>query len=200
MKHFLVLVTAAIFAAICSLSFSGCGNRTGPQVFTFNYAIRTFQDANEVSSVISSIRNGSRTMSDYAILSCNFTADFSVTTPPEIFVYGNPGQIGFNMNIVSTNPVTITTTNPPNCNTLDEIEINIGRRTEALAVGASTNYTNGRLWFSDGRRFGASVYFQAQLNDFNATTRRSTGTFKFVNRLPGSNTLLFVDGSFALTP
>jgi len=132
---------------------------------------------------------------------CNFTADFASATPPQVFPYGTPGQTGFNVNIDSTAPVNIATTNPAYCTPAAEIEINIGGQAQALALGVPTNLTNGRVWLTDGRRFATSQFFQASVQGFDPATRRSNGDFRFIDRLtPGSNTVLIVDGSYALTP
>src|SRR5574337_113221 len=117
-----------VFLAMAALvGLGGCANRgtpLTPQILTFNYAVRAVPDA---SALIASVQSGQTTVSD--LLSrdpCNFTADFSSATPPQVFPYGSPGQTGFNVNIVSTAPVGLSTTNPSSCVALDEVEINIG--------------------------------------------------------------------------
>ena len=130
-------------------STSNRGTSLTPQILTFNYAVRTVPDA---SALIVSVQDGQTTVSDLLSLDpCNFTADFSRATPPQIFVNGTPGQTGFNVNIVSTDPVGLSTNNPSSCTALDEFEINIGGLSEALAIGAQTSQTNGRVWLVDGR-------------------------------------------------
>ncbi len=192
-----------VFLAIAALvGLGGCANRgtpLTPQILTFNYAVRAVPDA---SALIASVQSGQTTVSD--LLSrdpCNFTADFSSATPPQVFPYGSPGQTGFNVNIVSTAPVGLSTTNPSSCVALDEVEINIGGGSEALALGVPTNLTNGRIWLVDGRRFETSQFFQARVRAFDTANRRSNGDFQFISRLSaGSNTVLIVEGSYALTP
>ena len=192
-----------VFLAMAALvGLGGCANRGTPltqQILTFNYAVRAVPDA---SALIASVQSGQTTVSD--LLSrdpCNFTADFSSATPPQVFPYGSPGQTGFNVNIVSTAPVGLSTTNPSSCVALDEVEINIGGGSEALALGVPTNLTNGRIWLVDVRRFETSQFFQARVRAFDTANRRSNGDFQFISRLSaGSNTVLIVEGSYALTP
>jgi hypothetical protein len=190
----------AIFMA--SLALAGCANRgtpLTPQILTFNYAVRTVPDA---TALIASVQSGQTTVAD--LLSqdpCNFTADFSSATPPQIFINGIPGQVGFNVNLVSTDPVGVPATNPSSCTALDELEINIGGLSEALGVGAQTSLTNGRVWLADDRQFATSQFFQARVQGFDPASRRSNGDFRFINRLSaGSNTVLILEGSYALTP
>ena len=187
---------------MASLALAGCANRgtpLTPQILTFNYAVRKVPDA---SAVIASVQGGQTTVSN--LLSqdpCNFTADFSSATPPQVFANGIPGQTGFNVNIVSTAPVGLSTTNPPSCMALDELEINIGGQSEALALGAQTSLTNGRVWLVDGSQFATSQFFQARVQGFDPANRRSNGDFRFIDRLSaGSNTVMIVEGSYALTP
>ncbi len=180
----------------------GCANRgtpLTPQILSFNYVVRTVPHA---PTLIASVQGGHTTVSDLLAQDpCNFTADFSSATPPQVFIYGTPGQAGFNVNIVSADPVSIPATNPSSCTALDEIEINIGGQSEALAVGARTDLTNGRVWLADGRQFASSAFFQAQLQGFDHASRRTNGNFRFINRLSAnSNTVLIAEGSYALTP
>ena len=191
---------AALLMAV--LAFAGCatsGTPLTPQILSFNYVVRTVPDA---SALIASVQGGQTTVS--SLLSqapCNFTADFSSATPPQVFVNGTPGQTGFNVNIVSTDPVGISTANPASCTALDELEINIGGQSEALVLGAATSLTNGRVWLADGRQFATSQFFQARVHDFDVASRRSNGEFRFIDRLSaGSNTVLILEGSYALTP
>jgi len=186
-----------------SIALFGCRSNRGtpltPQILTFNYAVRTVPDA---SALIASVQGEQTTVSD--LLSpdpCNFTADFSSATPPQVFVNGTPGRTGFTVNIVSTTPVGLSTTNPSSCTALDEFEINIGGLSEALALGAQTSQTNGRVWLVDGRQFGVSGFFRARVQGFDPANRRSNGDFRFINRLSASsNTVLIVEGTYALTP
>ena len=185
-----------------ALALVGCGNRgtpVSPQVLSFNYSVRTVPDA---SALIASVQGGQTTVAD--LLSqgpCNFTADFSTRTPPLISVNGTPGETGFNVRLVSTTPVAIATSNPPSCSAVAEFEISIGGRSEALALGAQTNLTEGRVWLVDGNRFPTSQFFQARVTTFDPTTRRAGGDFRFIDRLsPGSNTVMIVEGSYAMTP
>jgi len=191
---------AALLATATLLA--GCGNRgtpITPQILTFNYLVMAVPDA---TTLIASVQNGQRTVSDLLARNpCNFTADFSSATPPRVFPNGTPGQTGFSVNIVSTAPVNITTTNPANCTPLAELEINIGAQSQALALGVPTNLTNGRIWLNDGRRFATSEFFQARVQSFDPVNRRSSGDFRFIDRLTsGSNTILVAEGSYALTP
>jgi hypothetical protein len=197
MKNILIPLAMAVLVAL-----GGCANRgtpLEPQILTFNYGVRAVPDA---SALIASVQGGQTTVSD--LLSqdpCNFTADFSSATPPQIFVNGVPGQTGFNVNLVSTDPVSIPVTNPPSCTALDEFEINIGGLSEALALGAQTSLTNGRIWLVDNRQFATSQFFQARVQGFDPANRRSNGDFRFINRLSASsNTVLIVEGSYTLTP
>lgn len=193
----------AVAVLALTLALAGCANRgtpLAPQILTFNYAVRTVPDA---TALITSVQGGQTTVS--SLLSrdvCNFTADFSSLTPPQVFIYGVPGQTGFNVNLVSTAPVSsLTTNNPASCTALDEFEINIGGRTEALTLGMQTARTNGRVKLADNREFATSEYFQARVQGFDSATRRSNGDFRFIGRLgSGSNTVLIVDGTYALTP
>jgi hypothetical protein len=177
---------------------AACGPRTG-QILSFNYAVRTLADA---GATIAEVQGGQTTVASLLQRDpCNFTANFDNTTPPQVFVNGTPGQTGFNVNIVSTDPVNLATTNPASCTALDEVEINIGGQNEALAVGGQTSLTNGRIWLLNGQRFDTSQYFLSRLDSFDASNRRAGGTFSFINRLdPTSNTVLIVDGSYSMRP
>lgn len=202
MTHLRAMPKRLLALLMMSLVLTGCANRgtpLSPQTLTFNYAVRTVPDA---AALIASVRSGQAVVSDLLARDpCNFTADFSSPTPPQVFTNGVPGQTGFNVNIVSTAPVNLATTNPPSCTALDEFEINIGGLSEALALGIPTGLTNGRVWLVDGRQFGTSQYFQARVQGFEAASRRSNGDFQFIDRLsPSSNTVLIVEGSYALTP
>lgn len=103
------------------LALAGCATRgtpLAPQLLTFNYAVRAVPDA---STLIASVQGGQETVSNLLTREpCNFSADFSSPTPPQVFINGTPGQTGFNVNIVSTAPVSISTTNPASCTALDE--------------------------------------------------------------------------------
>ena len=198
-KSSLIPIATLLMAA---LALAGCANRgtpLTPQLLTFNYAVRTVPDA---SALITSVQSGQTTVSSLLSQdSCNFTVDFSSATPPQVFVNGIPGQTGFNVNIVSTAPVGLSTTNPASCTALDEFEINIGGRSEALALGAQTSLTNGRVWLVNGRQFATSQVLQARIQGFDPANRRSNGDFRFIDRLSaGSNTVLILEGSYALTP
>jgi hypothetical protein len=195
MKSILVASAMAVLVGL-----GGCAPRgTPPQLLTFNYGVRTVPDA---SALIASVQGGQTTISD--LLSrdpCNFTADFSRAVPPRVVTNGTPGQTGFNVNIISVDPVGLSTTNPSACTALDEVEINIGGLSEALTLGTQTRRTNGRVWLDGGQRFATSEFFQARVQGFDPANRRSNGDFRFINRLSaGSNTVLIVEGSYALTP
>lgn len=186
---------------IVSLGLSSCNRGTPlrPQILTFNYAVRGVPNA---SDLIASVQSGQTSVSSLlSVDPCNFTADFSGATPPQVFINGTPGQTGFNVNLISTDPHGIATTNPASCVELDEVEINIGGRSEALALGTLTTHTNGRIWLNNGNQFQASEFFQAQVHGFDPATRRSNGEFRFIDRLSStSNTVLIVEGTYALTP
>jgi hypothetical protein len=175
------------------------GTPITPQILTFNYLVSSVPNA---ATLIASVQGGQTTVSDLLSRNpCNFTADFSSPTPPQVFTYGTPGQTGFNVNIESTAPVSITTGNPSYCTAPSEIEINIGGQSEALTVGATTSQTNGRIWLADGRQFSTSQFFQASLQGFDPSNRRASGDFRFIDRFSSaSNTVLIVEGSYALTP
>jgi len=192
-------ILALLVASLALPSCTSEGTPITPSILTFNYVVKTVPSA---SALIASVQGGQTTVSDLlGQTPCNFTADFSSPTPPQVFPYGNPGQTGFNVNIVSTAPVSLTTTNPSSCAALDEIEINIGGRSEALTLGADTSRTNGRVWLVDGRQFQTSDFFRARIHNFDPANRRSNGEFRFINRLSGvSNAVLIVQGSYALTP
>jgi hypothetical protein len=194
-KRMVPLCATAILLAGCP----NPGTPIAPQILTFNYLVTTVSNAD---ALITSVQNGQTTVADLLARDpCNFTADFASATPPQVFPYGTPGQTGFNVNIDSTAPVNITRTNPAYCTPPAELEINIGGQAQALALGVPTNLTNGRVWLTDGRRFATSQFFQASIQGFDPANRRSNGDFRFIDRLtPGSNTVLIVDGSYALTP
>jgi hypothetical protein len=186
----------------CFLALTGCttpGTPLGLQVLALNYAVRTVPDA---SALIASLQSGQTRVSDLlGSTPCNHTADFSTLSPPEVFTSGTPGQTGFSVTIVSLTPVAIPTTNPASCSALDQLEIVIGDPSQALALGARTSSLNGRIWLVDGSRFQTSQFFEARVQTFDVASRRSSGDYRFVNRLtPGSNTVLVVEGSYALTP
>lgn len=194
----------SLLLLISMLALAGCANRgtpLEPQILTLNYATRTVNDA---TALITSVQGGQTTVS--SLLSqdvCNFTADFSSQTPPQVFIYGVPGQTGFNVNLVSVAPVPkpLPTANPPSCTALREFEINIGGRTEALSIGTDTALTNGRVKLVDNREFARSEFFRARVQGFDSTNRRSNGSFQFISRVAsGSNTVLIAEGSYALTP
>src|SRR4051794_2469842 len=184
---------------IAGVLLASCASGRGPQILTFNYKVLAVPDA---TALIASVRGGQTAVSDLLLRDpCNFTADFSGRTPPQIFPYGAPGQAGFNVNIVSTAPINLATTNPASCPVLRELAINIGGQSEALAVGGRTSFTNGRIWFTDGRQFSTSQFFQAQLQSFDPGNRRSSGTFRFIDtQTRTGNTVLIAEGSWALTP
>jgi hypothetical protein len=197
MKNILVSVAMAALVGL-----GGCANRgtpIRPQILTFNYGVRTVPDA---SALIASVESGQMTVSE--LLSqdpCNFTADFSSSQPPKVVVNGTPGQTGFTVRIFSITPVGLSTNNPSSCTELDEFVIDIGRQSEALALGNLTSLANGRFLLVDGRQFATSQFFQARVQGFDPANRRSNGDFRFINRLsPGSNTVLIVEGAYALKP
>ncbi len=190
------------FFLLVAVALAGCGERGSsmqPQILTFNYSVQSVTDA---TALIASVQNGQTTVSNLiARNQCNFTASFAGRTPPQVFPYGAPGQNGFNVNIVSTSPDNISTTNPSSCAVIDEFEINIGDRSQALALGTPTNRTNGRVWLDDGSQYQISEFFQATVQTYDPNIRRTSGSFRFIDHLsPASNKLLIVEGTFAMTP
>jgi hypothetical protein len=187
------------------IALEGCttsGTPVTPQILALNYVVKTVPDA---STLIASVRDGQTTISTMLARDpCNFTADFSERTPPtkpKFSVYGTPGQTGFNVRILSTTPVAIPTTNPSSCQALDEIEVLIGGQSEALALRTQTSRTSGRVWLVNGQKFETGAFFKAQVLSFDPANRRTTGEFQFINRLSaGSNTVLIVEGSYAMKP
>src|SRR6266568_2086233 len=193
----IALIGSLVFySTILAITMGKAGSRgtvVEPQVLTFNYIVATLN----ASALIDSVRNGQTTVADIfrAGSVCNLTTAFSSATPPQVFIYGTPGQTGFNVNLVSTVPVNITTTNPSSCPAIGEFEINIGGQFEALALGNQTSRTNGRVRFVDGREFATSEFFQAQIDGFDLANRRSHGSYRFIDRFsPGSNMVLIVEG------
>jgi hypothetical protein len=191
------------YSTILAITMGKAGNRgtpLEPQVLSFKYVTGTVN----ASAVIASVRSGQTTIADLLSRAsgvCGFTADFSSRTPPRVFINGTPGQIGFNVNLISAEPVSLTTPNQSCFDELSEFEINIGGRLEALALGNQTSLTNGRVKLVDGREFTTSEFFQAQINRFDPANRRSEGSFRFINRLSrASNMVLIVEGSYFLTP
>lgn len=196
------LYTASLFIAFIAVAVAGCVNKRSsikPQVLTFNYSIQSVTD---VTALIDSVQNGQTTIADLIARSpCNFTASFAGRLPPQIFPRGTPGQSGFGVNIVSTAPDNISTTNLSSCAVVDEFEINIGDQSQVLALGTSTNRTNGRVWLDDGSQYQISQFFQAAIQKYEPDIRRTTGDFRFIDRLsPASNKVLIAEGSFAMTP
>ena len=196
------LLKASLLIALLMAALAGCDHRDSslqPQILTFNYSIQKVTDA---SALIDSVRRGRTTIAELIALSpCNFNAGFAGQTPPLMFPYGTPGQAGFSVQILATAPDNISTINPSSCEVPDELEIHIGSRSRVLALGVPTNLAGGRLWFTDGSKYQASEFFQATVQGFDATIRRTKGDFAFINRLaPDSNMLLMVKGSFAMTP
>ena len=180
------------------VSCGNAGNPVEPQIITFNYAIMTVPD---VTAFVDTVKSGLTTVSSLlANGPCNFSASFAGNAEPSVSVSGTPGQNGFNINAASVTPVSLTTTNPPNCPALAEYEIGIGGRSSAVAVGALTDIVNGKFSFADGQKFETSPFAQAKVIGHNAATARATGEFRFVNRLTSAatETVLVVEGSFAL--
>lgn len=179
------------------------------KILALDYAILEYPDGNAAATAVSSVQSRSRTVFDHIsdTRSCKFRADFTSDRlnenpplePPRSSVNGTPGQTGFNININSpTKLVNTEITNPPDCAVVERVSMIIGGISEALGVGGRTSRSGGRVEFRDGRKFEISEFFEADLDAFNDITRKATGRFRFVNRLQGSNTLLFVDGTFIL--
>jgi hypothetical protein len=182
------------------LALAGCSTPIEPQILSFNYALRSVPDW---PTFLASVQSGQTRISDLLSSNpCNFTADFSVASPPELFTSGTPGQTGFNVSVVALTPVSIpVTTNPPSCPALEQIEIVIGSPSQALALGMFTDVTNGRIWLLNGPRFPISQHFEARVQRFNPANSRSDGQFRFVSRdMAATNTVLIVEGSYAITP
>lgn len=194
------------------VGFGGCPPRVEPQILALNYVVQTVPTPEMATALIDSVRGGQMPISTLLTQDavtrgprdpCNFTADFTNRTPPtapKIVVNGTPGQTGFNVTIGSTTPVAIQTTNPSSCQALKEIEILIGGRSEALALRTQTNRTKGRVALVNNQDFNTSEFFQAQVLSFDPTNRRTSGEFRFINREPGSTTMLIVEGSFGMKP
>ncbi|MDE2236134.1 MAG: hypothetical protein KGK44_11410 [Gammaproteobacteria bacterium] len=196
------LSKASLLIVLLMATLAGCDPKVSalkPQILTFNYSIQTVADA---SALIDSVRNGKTTIARLIARSpCNFIAGFTGQTPPQMFPNGTPGQAGFNVQIMVSAPDNVSTTNPSSCEVPDEIEINIGSHSQVLALGMPTSLAGGRLWFTNGSKYQNSEFFRATVQGFDATISRTKGDFAFIDRLaPGSNTLLMVEGSFAMTP
>ncbi len=192
-------IAGILLISIFLVSCSSSRGRITPQILTFNYIVMANVNA---SDLVRDVQNGSRTIP--ALLGsnpCNFTADFSNVNHPSISANGTPGQMGFNVFIVSVNPSNITTTNPSSCIAINEIQIAIGGRSEALALGAQTRLTEGKVVLANGSHFDISDFFQGRVQTFDAATRRTSGDFRFITGLAGnSNTVLIVEGSYGITP
>lgn len=95
MTHLRAMPKRLLALLMMSLVLTGCANRgtpLSPQTLTFNYAVRTVPDA---AALIASVRSGQAVVSDLLARDpCNFTADFSSPTPPQVFTNGVPGKPG----------------------------------------------------------------------------------------------------------
>jgi hypothetical protein len=177
----------------------GCpGQPLEPQIVIFNYAVRQVADP---AALIASIQGGQTTVvAEIGANPCNFTASFAGPNPPSININGDPGQTGFNISIVSTTPTNLATTNPGNCQAIEEIMIFIGARNQALNVGGRTNLTSAELMVGGMRLGTASGFFEASLTAFRQQTRYASGEFRFVGTMgstAGPATVLLADGSYA---
>jgi hypothetical protein len=199
-----VLLSGGLAAAL--LAACPNGEPVQPQILTFNYKIRQLH-VRDVTDLLNRIRSGQTTVAnELGSNPCNFTASFANPTPPMVptapivHVGGGPGA-GFNLNITTTTPVSITTTNPPTCQSVDEIAISIGgAQTGGLDVGGRTNLTSAELVVG-GTRFTSAVgFFEATLTNFQRPPPGgyASGQFRFVATTQVGNATLLGDGSYAL--
>ena len=188
---------AGVLALVVALT--GCtpgGQPLEPKILTFNYLVASFADP---AALIASIQNGQTTVADQIRATCNFTADAAASRPLSIDILGVPGQTGFNIAIESTTLVSITTTNPANCQPVSEISVFIGGASQALDVGGRTNSTSAEMVVGGNRFDTVGGFFEGSLTGYNQQTGYASGEFQFVADSPGTaaNVLLLVDGSFA---
>ena len=191
-----------------ALALLGCGNTEvfrNLQILSFKYEIRPLGDGQAFDDLIASVESGTQSVSSLFNTPCGFTADFDndVLTPtlPLILSFGTPGQTGFNVSIIASNPRNLEGENHPACPKVSQAEIAIGSPSAPLGLGEESHLTNGRVDMVDGS-FKFSRFFRATVQSFDATTHRSSGKYRFINRRDGdqpSGTLI-VEGDYAMTP
>jgi hypothetical protein len=180
--------------------FFGCGPNSQPlepKILTFNYMLIQYSDP---AAFITEIQSGQKTVADELPADpCNFTADAAASTPLSIDIFGDPGQNGFNVTITSATLVNVTTTNPANCQPVNEINMTIGAANEALGVGGQTNKTSADLVVGGNSFSSHNKFFEGSLTGYNQQTGYASGGFQFVGSSSGTaaNVLLLVHGSFA---
>jgi hypothetical protein len=154
-------------------------------------------------AIIGPIVNGDQTVSgvlrsDPCIFTQDFTPEEEGVSLPDLDVTGTPGQMGFGVSIQIPSPLPQQQAPArPDCLEPSEIQVEIGSRSEALAIGGWTRKTNARVRFVNGPRFDDSRYFRGRVTHL-SSSNRATGEFEFINELSGSNTLLLANGSFAI--
>lgn len=208
---------------ICALLLAGCqsapSTSTAPQILSFNFAILDVPAGdNRIRAFVDSFELGERALSELDSylahpipsaaleieVACNFTADFSPGTvadpssAPLMDSSGSPGQTGFNI-LITASSRSITTDNPPTCVAVEQFVLDIGSRSDVIELGVPTSRGNGRISLADGSLFDTSEFFEAQVMSFDTANERSSGEFRFINRLT-TTTVLLVEGSYAITP
>ena len=161
------------------------------------------EQTGDPGAIVSSLASGATDIEDHMPANpCNFLADFSATNAagisraPDLIFNGQPGQTGANVAIVSVNPANSNTSNPPNCGSVDEIQIFIGSLNTALNLGSPTNETSAEVKISGQQFSTANGFFKASLDSFDTSDDYMTGQFDFVARASG-NTFVLVTGSYA---
>ncbi|MEO1089006.1 MAG: hypothetical protein AAFX81_00090 [Pseudomonadota bacterium] len=182
------------------------GQPVQPQILALNYGVLAtpLPGLATPRAVIDAVASGQADVGDLLGADpCNFTANFAVTPPPQISMNGTPGNVGFSISIVSTNPVNINSQNAANCRVLDEYTLFLGGPPDSLGVGGTTNQTSASVSFTDGSIFDTGGgHLEATLSGFDANTRYSSGAIRIVadQVATASNRVLVIEGSYAVTP
>lgn len=152
-------------------------------------------------ALISPVVNGDRTLSsavgtDPCIFTQDFTPDAEGVSLPDLDVLGVPGQSGFSVSVQIPSAIAQQTSARPDCIMPREIVVDIGSRSEALAVRGRTRQTSGRVHFVNGSQFNQSRYFEARITNLDPNAERASGEFGFIDETQGANTILVAQGSF----
>lgn len=179
------------------LALAACTTPIEPKILTFNYGTIAALDP---AMLIDRVASGQTTVDDeLGSNPCNFTADAEASTPLSIDFLGMPGEEGFNVTISSASLVNLTTTNPPACPAVTEINMTIGALGESLDVGGRTNATGAEIIVGGDGFATGSGFFEGTLSHYSRQTGYGSGRFQFAAFSPArsAHVVLLVSGSYA---
>jgi hypothetical protein len=168
---------------------AGCTSTSGqpvePLIFAFDYQLSTATQT-AIDGREASINSGADVTDFMSGVPCKFLADFSdPLSDPNVTINGAAGAIGFNFSVASvTTPDLQPDDDPAACGNVEEFELLVGSRTEALVVGETTDDSSFSITV-DGVAFSTGFgFFDAKLTAFNPATAYTVGTFRFIARGP----------------